>query len=114
MSPDVKHALEGPTMMPVVAVFLLLLGCLALVTSRYRYRTRPLGRREIHDACDALMLRAACVEHERMDARLRALLDARMDACVDQHDTDGSHFATHEEAALDMHGVYASWWLFPS
>ena len=68
-------------MMPVVAVFLLLLGCLALVTSRYRYRTRPLGRREIHDACDALMLRAACVEHERMDARLRALLDEsrRMD-----------------------------------
>ena len=81
MSPDVKRALEGPTMMPVVAVFLLLLGCLALVTSRYRYRTRPLGRREIHDACDALMLRAACVEHERMDARLKALLDEsrRMD-----------------------------------
>ena len=65
--------------MAVVAVFLLLLGCLALVM--YRYRTRPLGRREIHDACDALMLRAACVEHERMDARLKALLDAsrRMD-----------------------------------
>jgi hypothetical protein len=63
---------------PLIAV--LMPGCLWLIFALYR--ARPLGRRRIKEACEALALRAACVEHERMDARMRTLLDdlRRMDA----------------------------------
>jgi hypothetical protein len=64
---------------PLIAV--LMPGCLWLIIFAL-YRARPLGRRRIKEACEALTLRAACVEHERMDARMRTLLDdlRRMDA----------------------------------
>ena len=66
-------------MVPLIAV--LMPGCLWLIISAL-YRARPLGRRRIKEACEALAIRAACVEHERMDARMRTLLDdlRRMDA----------------------------------
>jgi len=62
---------------PLIAV--LMPGCLWLISALYR--ARPLGRRRIKEACGALAIRAACVEHERMDLRLKALLDEsrRMD-----------------------------------
>ena len=52
---------------PLIAV--LMPGCLWLIIFAL-YRARPLGRRRIKEACEALAIRAACVEHERMDLRM--------------------------------------------
>jgi len=56
---------------PLIAV--LMPGCRWLIFALYR--ARPLGRRRIKEACEALAIRAACVEHERMDLRMTSLLD---------------------------------------
>jgi len=63
------------TTMILVIAPVMIWGCLLILRAVATKRTLPLGKRELRDACEALALRAACVEHERMDERLKALLD---------------------------------------
>tara|TARA_Y100001958_G_C21247871_1_gene579802 strand:+ start:5276 stop:5494 length:219 start_codon:yes stop_codon:yes gene_type:complete len=65
-------------MVPLIAV--LMLGCLWLIFALYR--ARPIGRRRIKEACEALAIRAACVEHERMRTLLDELRRADASACT--------------------------------